>query len=90
VTNVSQIQTSADVDRLARELAQLTGETEAEATAHALRDRLERERAARSSAAEPVEDFVKRIQDHAARLRARYDLPPVSKAEWDALWGDDA
>jgi antitoxin VapB len=33
-----------DTDRMARELAALTGETVEDAVAHALRDRLERER----------------------------------------------
>ena len=75
-----------EADRLARELARLTGETMTQAVTKALAERLERERAARDEdAALPA-----RIQDHAAQLRARYDMRPVDKAEWDGLWGEDA
>ncbi len=71
-------------DRLARELAQLTGETMTEAVTKALVQRLERERKARQ--ADPRE--VQRLLDHAARIRKNYDCRPATKEEWDEGWGD--
>jgi antitoxin VapB len=73
-------------DRLARELAQLTGETMTEAVTKALAQRLERERKARQ--ADP--DEVQRLLDHAARIRANLDSRPVTKEEIDEMWGDGA
>ncbi len=73
-------------DRLARELAQLTGETMTEAVTKALAQRLELERKARQ--ADPEE--VQRLLDHAARMRVNYDCSPVTKEEWDEGWGDGA
>jgi len=75
-----------EADRLARELAGMTGETMTDAITKALKERLERLRAAR----EADNDLPARIKRHAARLRERYDLSrPVTRAEWDAGWGDD-
>ena len=71
-------------DRLARELSHLTGETMTEAVTKALAERLERERALR----EADRDLPARIKAHAARLRDRYDMRPVTKAEWDAGWSE--
>jgi antitoxin VapB len=67
-------------DRLARELSRLTGETMTEAVTKALAERLERERAMRDA------DLPARIKAHAAQLRQRYDMRPVTQAEWDAGW----
>lgn len=74
-----------EADRLARELTQLTGESLDDAVTRALAERLDRERIVRqvdggSSA---------RILAHAARLRARYDMRPVTRQEWDAGWGEE-
>ena len=71
-------------DRLARELAQLTGETMTEAVTKALPQRLERERKARE--ADP--DEVKRLLGEVARMRVNYDCRPVTKEEWDDGWGE--
>ena len=73
-----------EADRLARELAQLTGETMTEAVTKALSQRLERERSSR--VAHP--DEVQRLLAHAARIRAKLDCRPVTKEEIDEMWGD--
>jgi antitoxin VapB len=73
-----------EADRLARELAQLTGETMTEAVTKALLQRLERERSSRL--VDPAE--VQRLLDHAARIRKNYEVRPVTKEEWDEGWDD--
>ena len=91
IMNADDIDAKA-IDTLAEDLAKLTGETKAQATAKALADRLARARAARGAGrgtADP--DFRARIKAHAADLRRRYDLDrPVTKAEWDLTCGDEA
>jgi antitoxin VapB len=74
-----------EADRLARDLARLTGETMTQAVTTALKERLERERAARSrrtNLAERLEAFADSIRDH-------YDTRPITKAEWDWACGDE-
>ena len=73
-----------EADRLARELAQLTGESMTEAVTNALSQRLERERAARH--VDP--DEVRRLLAHAARIRSGMDCRPVTREEIDEMWGD--
>lgn len=76
-----------EADRLARQLAGLTGETMTEAITKALRERIDRllsEQKQDGSAT--AETLLKLAED----IRARHDLRPVSKEEWDALWGDEA
>ena len=72
------------VDHLARMLAALTGETMTEAVTVALRERLARERARREAAA----DLPARIAEFSRRIRDAYDTRPVTKAEWDAVSGN--
>jgi antitoxin VapB len=72
-------------DRLARELARLTGETMTEAVTKALAERLERERAAH----EAEVDLPTRIEALVAKLRRNYDRRPVTRAEWDWASGDE-
>jgi antitoxin VapB len=74
-----------EADRLARDLARLTGESMTEAVTKALRERLERERTARAG----DHDLPARIERIAASLRRRYDTRPVTKAEWDWASGDE-
>lgn len=74
-----------EADRLARELARLTGETMTDAVTKALAERLERERAAREAEA----DLPARIKAFAQRIRPHYDTRPVTKAEWDRASGDE-
>lgn len=74
-----------EADRLARDLAKLTGESLTEAVTAALRERLARERARRIAAG----DLPARLGTLARRLRASYDTRPVTAAEWDAASGDD-
>ena len=74
-----------EADRLARELARLTGETMTEAVTAALRERLVRERARR----EEIKDLPERLEALAIKLGRHYDTRPVSKAEWDEASGDD-
>lgn len=72
-------------DKLARELAKLTGETMTEAVTKALAERLARERAARAA----EENLPDRIKAFSARIRPQYDTRPVTKAEWDRASGDE-
>ena len=77
---------SAEADRLAKELAQLTGESTAEAVTAALKERLERERAARedkSALTARLRAFVEQ------RIHPNYDARPVSAAEWNEASGDN-
>lgn len=73
-----------DADRLARQLAALTGETMTEAVTRALEERLERLKQRRAAQG----DLAANILAAAARLRKDYDLRPVSKEEWDEMWGE--
>jgi len=75
-----------EIDRLARALARLTGETMTDAVTTALRERLARERARRDA----VTDLPTRLASLSRRLRNDYDTLPLSKAEWDSASGDDA
>ena len=69
-----------EADRLAHELSALTGESVTAAVTKALAERLARERAAQIEAG--------KILAAAAQVRERYTLAPVSKADWDAGWGE--
>jgi antitoxin VapB len=75
-----------EADKLARELAKLTGESMTQAVTEALRERLSRERASRA----PESDLPKKLKSFAQRIRANYDTRPVTKDEWDSASGDDA
>lgn len=73
-------------DRLARELAQLTGDSITDAVTKALEGQLEREREKRAA----DKDFAARIKAHAARLRTEHDIRNLRKREWDDAWGDNS
>ncbi len=74
-----------EADRLARTLSRLTGESMTEAVTKSLAERLERVRKSRDA----EKDYVERVLAHAARLREKYDLSrPVTKQEYDEMWGD--
>lgn len=75
---------SEEADRLARALAELTGETLTDAVTTALRERLKRERDRRRGDG----DLAGRLNNLARQLRSSYDTRPVSRAEWDAASGD--
>jgi antitoxin VapB len=72
-----------EADALARELSRLTGETMTQAVTVALRERLDRQQARGD------ENLKERVQAFTASLAHRYDRRPVTKAEWDALNGED-
>ena len=72
---------TAEADRLARDLALLTGETMTQAVTVALKERLERERARLSDG-----DEAAQMKAFAESIRHRYDTRPVTKEEWDRLW----
>jgi len=57
---------NSEADRLARELAETTGETLTDAICNALRERLERERGRNNP--DRMRDEINRIQDRIARL----------------------
>jgi len=59
---------SPEADRLARELAQATGESITDAVVAAIRERLDRERRRRSARGERFHARLKRIQERVARL----------------------
>jgi antitoxin VapB len=75
---------TGEADRLARALAQLTGETLTQAVTTAIRERLDREQVRREAA----RDLPARIVAFSRRIRGAYDTRPVTKAEWDAASGD--
>jgi antitoxin VapB len=72
-----------NADRLARELAELTGETMTDAVTKALSERLERERVAREGS------LADRLKALAAKIGPDYDRRPVTKADWDAASGEE-
>ena len=75
-----------EADRLARTLSRLTGESMTEAVTKSLAERLERVRKSRKA----EEGYVERIRAHAARIREQIDLSrPVTKKEFDEMWGED-
>jgi antitoxin VapB len=76
---------TAEADRLARELSQLTGETMTEAVTRSLAERLERLRRAR----EADRNLPARLQAFARHIASDYDTRPVTQAEWDAASGDE-
>ena len=71
-------------DRLARELAGLTGESMTDAVTKALAERLEKERAARSGALSDL------LEAFATRTAPNYDPPHLPKDERAAPSGDGA
>lgn len=74
-----------EADRLARQLAALTGETMTEAVTRSLRERLERLREEHRTS----DDYIARVRAVAAEIAKNYDLArPISKREWDEAWGD--
>jgi antitoxin VapB len=75
-----------EADRLARELAALTGETMTETVTRALRERLDRLQAERRASQSGIAASLLQV---AEEIRENFDLKPISKAEWDALWGED-
>jgi antitoxin VapB len=70
---------------LARVLAVLTGEIMTEAVTVALRERLARERGRREATA----DLPARMAEFTRRICDAYDTRPVTKAEWDAVSGNE-
>ncbi|MBO9559123.1 MAG: type II toxin-antitoxin system VapB family antitoxin [Caulobacter sp.] len=74
-----------EADQLARDLAKLTGETMTQAVTVALKERLDREKAAR---AETPEAFVERIMNFVGRWKD-VDRRPVTPDEWIEAGGDD-
>lgn len=72
-----------EADRLARELAKLTGESLTDAVTVALRERLARQRQ------DLENNYVERLMAFAESIAPRYDRRPVTKAEWDWASGDD-
>ena len=74
-----------EADRLARDLASLTGETMTQAVTVALRERLERVRATRQARGSLAQDMMA----FAESVRGHYDTRPITKAEWDWASGDE-
>ena len=74
-----------EADRLARNLAKLTGETMTQAVTVALRERLAREQERRKV----DKDLPARLAELSRRYQAEFDCRPVTKAEWDWASGDE-
>lgn len=74
-----------EADRLARQLARLTGETMTEAVTVALRQRLQRETAERAADT----DLPAQLKALADSLGPHYDRRPVTREEWDWASGDE-
>jgi antitoxin VapB len=74
-----------EADRLARELARLTGETLTEAITAAMRERLDRLRADQ----EMPDDYAARVRDFVRQHGGLFDRRPVTREEWDAASGED-
>ena len=75
-----------EADRLARQLAGLTGESMTQAVTGALQERLQRleaERRTRKGA------LAANLLAAADDLRTRYDIQPVTKSQWDAPWSEE-
>ena len=76
-----------EADRLARLLADMTGETMTQAVTLALRERIDRLTAMPATQAQ----YVERAKAFADVLRERYNLSkPISREEWDEACGDSA
>jgi antitoxin VapB len=74
-----------EADRLARELAELRGESITQAVTVALREQCARERLRPQT----LEARMAAIEHAAANVRRHLtDLRPVTKAEWDEASGD--
>ncbi|MFN3314623.1 MAG: type II toxin-antitoxin system VapB family antitoxin [Hyphomonas sp.] len=73
-----------EADRLARLLAELTGETMTEAVTKALRERVERLRGGQAA-----HERIAQGVAYAESIRHRYDWKnPISQKEWDEAGGD--
>lgn len=70
-----------EAERLARELAGVTGESVIDAVRAALAERLAREKRVREEA--------DRLEAVFAEMRKHYDTRPVTEEEWDWAGGDD-
>jgi antitoxin VapB len=77
-----------EADRLARRLALLTGETMTEAVTQSMRERLERLERLHKERPRKKGELAARILTTAAEIRKKYNLRPVTKEEWDELWGE--
>jgi antitoxin VapB len=82
---------SERVDRLARELAAITGERITTTVERALEERLARVRSRETDAerAERIE-HARRIMERAQAACRAYGVQPMTKEEIDALWEPDA
>jgi antitoxin VapB len=77
----------AEATRLARELAELTGESQTEAVRRALRQRLEYERGLRRSAAVRSEETeIADLRSFLARCRA--DMKPYTATDNDYMYDE--
>ncbi len=74
-----------EADKLARDLARLTGETMTQAVTVALRERLERVRVARGAQG----DLASRMMAFADSVSGHFDKRPITKGEWDWASGDE-
>ncbi len=70
-----------EAGRLARELADVTGEKVDVAVTKALAERLVREKRIRAES--------ERLEAALAEMRGKYDTRPVTKQEWDWASGDE-
>lgn len=75
---------NAEVERLAAEVAELTGESKTEAIRQALADRKERLTVPQRKRMDGIYDWLER--DVWPHLKPEFQGKPVTKEEMDALW----
>ncbi|CAH1669825.1 type II toxin-antitoxin system VapB family antitoxin [Chelatococcus asaccharovorans] len=76
---------SAETERLAREVAALTGDTITEAVRKGLLLLQEEARAAREAEIERKMQAIREIQE---RVRKLGPIPKITKRDFDELWGE--
>jgi antitoxin VapB len=79
---------SAETERLAREVAALTGDTITEAVRKALELRLEQARAERAAEKERKRADLRTFQEQLAKKLAGRRFAPIPKEFYDELWGE--
>ena len=76
---------SAETERLARKVAELTGDSLTEAVRKGLELRLAQATAEREAIAGRKRAAIREIQD---RVAAKGGIPDISKADYDAMWDE--
>ncbi len=76
-----------ETEKMARRLAELTGESLTEAVSQSIRERLERVEEAHCQSRKSGSP-AERLKASMAEIRKKYEPEPVSKQDMDRLWGE--